>query len=180
MSESTANDGEGAAPGVAAAADRNLPEPQHGDAGSGAPPDQVVARLEDQLTRALADLDNLRKRYARELAHARADERVRTAGEWLPVVDNLELALQHAAGADDPLVQGIRAVLEQAVAVLSRLGFPRFDDVGEQFDPMRDEAVSTVEADAPERTVVAAVRPGYGRDESILRPAGVVVSRARE
>jgi molecular chaperone GrpE len=61
---------------------------------------------------------------------------------------------------------------------LARLGFPRFDDVGRTFDPARNEAVSTIDTDAPDRTVVAAVRPGYGTDESILRPAGVVVSRS--
>lgn len=180
MTDGTVNHGERSGPAVADAADRDLPEPaDHADAQRGGPrPDQVVARLEDQLTRALADLDNLRKRYARELARERGDERARTAGEWLPIVDNLERALQHAEGVEGPLIEGLRAVLDQALAVLARLGFPRFDDVGRPFDPVRDEAVSTVEADAPDRTVVAAVRPGYGTDESILRPAGVVVSRS--
>lgn len=182
MSDSTVNQGERSGPTVADAADRDLPEPaESADATrSGPPADQVVARLEDQLTRALADLDNLRKRYARELARERADERGRTASEWLPVVDNLERALQHAEDLEGPLVQGLRAVVDQAIAVLARLGFPRFDDVGRPFDPARDEAVSTVEADAPDRTVVATVRPGYGTDETILRPAGVVVSRSPE
>jgi molecular chaperone GrpE len=178
MNDSSANHSGGAQRrAVAEPGDRNLPEPTAA-ASSGPPADQVVAQLEDQLVRALADLDNLRKRYVRELARERADERARTAAEWLPIVDNLELALQHAVDADGPLVEGIRAVLEQALAVLARLGFPRFDDIGRPFDPARDEAVSTIDADAPERTVVAAVRPGYGTDESILRPAGVVVSRS--
>ncbi|MBV8950626.1 MAG: nucleotide exchange factor GrpE [Actinobacteria bacterium] len=169
----------GPRPSAAPPQDRDLPRPVD-DATAAPEPDAVAARLEEQLTRALADLDNLRKRYARELARERADERARTAAEWLPVVDNLELALQHADAADRALVEGIRAVREQALAVLERLGFPRFDDIGRAFDPMRDEAVSTVEADAPERTIVAAVRPGYGTDESILRPAGVVVARSPE
>jgi molecular chaperone GrpE len=179
MNDSRADDGGGAAhPTVAEPGDRQLPEAT-GTTEGGPPADQVVAQLEDQLVRALADLDNLRKRYARELARSRTDERARTAAEWLPIVDNLELALRHAGGADAALIEGIRSVREQALAVLARLGFPRFDDVGRPFDPTRDEAVSTVEADAPERTVVAAVRPGYGTDESILRPAGVVVSRSQ-
>jgi molecular chaperone GrpE len=178
MNDSSANDRGGAAQrAVAEPGDRNLPEPS-GAATSGLPAEQVVAQLEDQLVRALADLDNLRKRYIRELARERADERARTAAEWLPIVDNLELALQHAVDADGPLVEGIRAVHEQALAILARLGFPRFDDVGRTFDPARNEAVSTIDTDAPDRTVVAAVRPGYGTDESILRPAGVVVSRS--
>src|SRR5690242_297895 len=58
-----------------------------------------VAHLEDQWRRAVADLDNLRKRVARDSQHLRADERARVAAQWLPVIDNLDLALEHA-GAD--------------------------------------------------------------------------------
>jgi molecular chaperone GrpE len=68
-------------------------------------------------------------------------------------------------------------VLDQAIAVLSRLGFPRFDDVGEPFDPTRHEAIATIPADAPHGTVLAAARPGYGTGEEMLRPAAVVVSK---
>jgi molecular chaperone GrpE len=69
-------------------------------------------------------------------------------------------------------------VREQALAVLNRLGYPRRDDVGEPFDPTLHEAVATVEdADAPDGTVVKVVRPGYGSDENLLRPAAVVVAK---
>lgn len=140
--------------------------------------DEEVRQLDDRLRRALADLDNLRKRYAKDLTRERDAERARLAAEWLPVVDNLELALQHADSDADAVVQGIRAVHEQAVATLGRLGFPRFEAVGQAFDPVRHEAVATaVDAGAPEGTVVAVVRPGYGTAESLLRPAGVVVSK---
>ena len=69
------------------------------------------------------------------------------------------------------LIEGVRAVRDQALAVLDRLGFPRFDDVGEPFDPVRHEAV------APSRPTRRRHRrrrrrPGYGTDEAILRPAG--------
>jgi molecular chaperone GrpE len=137
-----------------------------------------VAELEDLWRRALADLDNLRKRAARDMQHVRADERARVAAEWLPVVDNLELALGHAQSDPSAIVQGIEAVRDQALAVLSRLGFARRDDVGEQFDPVRHEAVSAVtDADATPGTVVHVVRPGYSDDESQLRPAAVVVAQ---
>jgi molecular chaperone GrpE len=75
-------------------------------------------------------------------------------------------------------VEGVRAVRDHALTVLERLGFPRFDDVGRPFDPVRHEAVSTVEGGGPPGTVVAAVRPGYGVEPEILRPAGVLVARA--
>jgi molecular chaperone GrpE len=140
-------------------------------------PEAALAETEDRLRRALADLDNLRKRYHRELVRERDAERRRVAMELLPVVDNLERALDHAGPDCAALVQGIRAVHDQAVAALARLGFERFDDVGRAFDPGRDEAIGAIDSDAPAGTVVAAVRPGYGAGEELLRPAGVVVSK---
>jgi molecular chaperone GrpE len=140
-----------------------------------------VGELEDRWRRALADLDNLRKWCAREVDRARADERARVAGEWLPVVDNLELALHHASGDADAVLEGVRAVREQAVGTLARLGFVREDPVGEPFDPARHEAVgATADTDAPPGTVVRVVRPGYGEGERQLRPAAVVVAKRDE
>ncbi|HZQ29398.1 MAG TPA: nucleotide exchange factor GrpE [Acidimicrobiales bacterium] len=141
--------------------------------------DPLVAELEDRLRRALADLDNLRKRFDREVNRERDAERRRVASEWLPVVDNLERAIQHAAADPDLLMRGLEAVQAQAVAALARLGFPRFEDVGERFDPARHEAVGAVETDeADPGTVAAAARPGYGTQEEVLRPASVVVTRS--
>ncbi|HEY2815311.1 MAG TPA: nucleotide exchange factor GrpE [Acidimicrobiales bacterium] len=136
-----------------------------------------AAGLEDHLRRALADLDNLRKRFDREVARERATERARAAALWLPIVDDLERALEHAGADADSIVEGINTVRDQALAILEQLGYRRFDDIGELFDPLRDEAVSAIDVDAPPGTVVATVRPGYGTDEVILRPASVVVSR---
>jgi len=164
--------GDAAAAADGAAGDPAAPAGQVAPGGATA----AVAELEDRLRRALADLDNLRKRYDRELARERAAERARQAALWLPMVDDLDRALEHADGDPAALVEGIRAVRDQAVTTLARLGFPRFTDVGQPFDPARHEAMGVVRADAPAGTVVAAVRPGYGGDESLLRPAGVVVA----
>ncbi len=136
-----------------------------------------VAELEDQLRRTLADLDNLRKRVAREYEQQRAAERARVAAAWLPVVDNLERALEHADSEPDSIVKGIEAVREQALDVLARLGFPRTADLGEPFDPARHEAVAAVpHSGAAPGTVIQVVRPGYGSAEHQLRPAAVVVA----
>jgi molecular chaperone GrpE len=137
----------------------------------------VATEVDDRLLRALADLDNLRKRFDREVRRERHDERARVALEWLPIIDNLELALQHGQDAEPALTQGVRAVRDQALGILDRLGFPRFEDVGEPFDPQRHEALGAVESDAPAGTVVLAVRPGYGTDDFVLRPATVMVSQ---
>jgi molecular chaperone GrpE len=142
--------------------------------------EQTRAETDQRLLRALADLDNLRKRLDREIARERAGERARVASMWLPLVDDLERALEYAGSADDALVAGVRAVYEQALAVLERLGFPRFEDLGKPFDPTRHEAVGAIGSDAPPGTVAATTRPGYGSETDMLRPASVVVARRPE
>jgi molecular chaperone GrpE len=137
-----------------------------------------LAQMEDRWRRALADFDNLRKRAARESAQQRADERAAVAARWLPVLDNLELALQHAVADPASIISGVQAVHEQALGVLADLGFPRRSDVNEPFDPSRHEAVATMpDAEAKPGTVLRVVRPGYGSDERPLRPAAVIVAK---
>ncbi|UXM93604.1 nucleotide exchange factor GrpE [Paenarthrobacter sp. JL.01a] len=140
----------------------------------------ALAKMEDQWRRALADADNLRKRAAREGTQLRAQERAAVSLAWLPVLDNLELALEHApAGGSDPFVEGIVSIRQQAVDTLARLGYPRIDAENVPFDPRIHEVVSVVETDdVPPGTLVRVLRPGYGSPEHTLRPAAVVVSRA--
>jgi molecular chaperone GrpE len=141
----------------------------------------MVADLEDRWRRALADLDNYRKRTARALDQERADERARTSAAWLPVLDNLERALQHADAEPGAVIEGVRSVLDHALQVIERLGYPRRAEVGEPFDPARHEAVSTVAGSgAPDGTVVEVVRAGYGEGVAQLRPALVVVAKGRD
>jgi molecular chaperone GrpE len=136
-----------------------------------------IEELEDRWRRAIAELDNFRKRMARERAGDRDDERRRVAAGWLPVIDNLDLALSHAGAGETGIIEGVQAVREQALALLADLGFPRReDDLGAMFDPAVHEAVGTVQDDAPAGTVVHVTRPGYGPDDRVLRPAGVVVT----
>ncbi|WP_405670934.1 nucleotide exchange factor GrpE [Streptomyces canus] len=149
--------------------------------GTAAPDDEHAAALreaDDRWRRALADLDNLRKRHARELKGQAAAERARTAAAFLPVIDNLELALSHAAADPGAIVEGVRAVRDQAVNVLERLGYPRLAETGVPFDPARHEVVGVVqEPDADPNTVVQVLRPGYGEAERQLRPAAVTVAK---
>ncbi|MFF7945589.1 nucleotide exchange factor GrpE [Streptomyces griseorubiginosus] len=138
----------------------------------------AIQQVEDRWRRALADLDNLRKRHARELERERTVERSRTAAAFLPVLDNLELALTHAGADPGPIVAGVRAVRDQAVNVLELLGYPRHADTGVPFDPARHEVVGVVQdPDAAPGTVVEVLRPGYGDGERQLRPAAVTVAK---
>ena len=136
-----------------------------------------IAWLEDQRLRALADLDNLRKRCASQVSGARAETRAEVARRWLPVVDNLERALAHAQADPGSIIDGVRAVRDQAESILAGLGFPRRDDLGARFDPARHEAIaSRTDPQAPDGSVVEVVLPGYGDGSGQLRPAQVVVS----
>lgn len=136
-----------------------------------------IAQLEDGWRRAAAELDNFRKRCAKDLVRAREQERARTAGGWLPVVDNLELALEHASSDPEHIIEGVRAVHQQALSILAGLGFPRRDDTGKAFDPALHEAIGTVaDKELVPGTVAQVVRAGYGPDDEILRPAAVVVA----
>jgi molecular chaperone GrpE len=142
-----------------------------------APPPEV-AELEDRWRRAVADLDNVRKRYARELQREREVERDRVAAAWLPVVDDLERALSHADSDPGAIIAGVQAVRDQAVALLAALGYPRQDETGVPFDTAKHEAVAAVEEpEVPPGTVVDVLRPGYGSVDRQLRPAAVTVSR---
>jgi molecular chaperone GrpE len=174
--------------------DTALPQPGNGPGGPAPGPGAVAERgnaadatalrarvteLEDLWRRALADADNLRKRHAREMERARDRERAEVARDWLPVLDDLERALQHSGSDPGAIIEGVRAVRDEAVGVLARLGFPRRDDLGARFDPARHDAVASIlSADEPPGTVVEVVHPAYGDGDHQLRPARVVVARS--
>ncbi len=156
---------------------------QGNDAGDGSTPDLLaeaqaeVTELTDRWRRTAAELDNFRKRSARDSAQQRTAEQARVLSVWLPVLDNLELALEHAGSEPDGFVDGVRSIYDQALAVVDGFGYPRRDDLGEQFDPNLHEAVGTVQtADHRPGTVVHVVRPRYGERERVLRPAAVIVA----
>ncbi len=150
-------------------------------AGAGAPVGPTSVELQDRWQRAVAELDNVRKRYERQLDQARRAERDRVTVAWLPVLDHLELALQHAHADPATIVAGIQAVRQQALDVLAGLGYRRVDEVGARFDPTVHEAAQvTQDPDAEPNTVVAVLRPGYTTDAALLRPAVVTVAGGRE
>jgi molecular chaperone GrpE len=136
-----------------------------------------MAALEDRLKRALADLDNYRKRAAREVTRRVEESREALLRDWLEVVDSVERALR-TESANSQLFEGLRAVLEQMEAILTRNGVTRVGKAGEPFDPERHEAVGVRETDeVPDRTVVDVARSGFSTDGRVLRPAQVVVAR---
>jgi molecular chaperone GrpE len=144
--------------------------------------DNLQARLaeaQDQRLRALADADNVRKRCAAQVNRAQEQASAAVAAQWLPVVDNLDRALSHSQAEPDAIIDGVKAVRDQALDVLARLGFPRRDDTGQRFDPALHEAIAARPDPATESgTVIEVVRAGYGEGDHQLRPAQVVVAQA--
>jgi molecular chaperone GrpE len=137
------------------------------------------ARLEDLYKRALADLDNYRKRSERELARRSAEVRESLLLDWLAPVDSVERAIQMEP--DGPCRDGLRAVMGQIDTVLRRQGVQRIGAPGEPFDPERHDAIAVrASHDAPDRTILEVQRSGFALGERVLRPAQVVVSRASE
>ncbi|MFE5118025.1 nucleotide exchange factor GrpE [Streptomyces sp. NPDC056669] len=138
----------------------------------------ALAELDDRWRRALADLENLRKRHTRELERERAAERARTAAALLPVIDNLELALSHAEADPGSIVEGVKAIRDQAVNTLAQLGYERRAETGVPFDPARHEVLGVIEdPEAEPGTVVQVLRPGYGDPGNQLRPVAVAVAK---
>lgn len=135
----------------------------------------------DRLLRAAADLDNFRKRAARE-----KEEAVRFAGaalveRLLPVLDSFELGLVAADGSADAaaIAEGMRMTFNQLVSALREEGLVEVDATGAPFDPHQHEAVSTMEsADAPDGHVVQQLRKGYRYRDRLIRPASVIVAKA--
>ncbi len=135
----------------------------------------------DRYLRAAADLENLRKRQKREMEDAKLESKGRVLKEMLPVVDNLERAIEHATASagTNPIVEGVQLVLRQFLTAFERLEVTPIEAGGQPFDPNLHEAISQQESDAPPGTVVQVLQRGYKSGERLLRPALVVVAKAK-
>ena len=134
----------------------------------------------DQYLRAVADLENVRKRAARDVEAANRYGLENFVEELLPVRDSLELAVQNAGTADArSLAQGQEATLKLLSKALEKLGVAVIDPQGEPFDPARHEAMMMqASATAEPNSVLKVVQPGYELNGRLLRPARVIVARA--
>lgn len=134
----------------------------------------------DRYLRAAADLENLRKRQKRELDDARFEMKGKVLKEMLPVVDNLERAIEHASaqGGSNPIVEGVQLVLRQFLTAFERLDVVPVDAAGQPFDPNLHEAISQQDSDAPPGTVIQVLQRGYRAGDRLLRPSLVVVAKA--
>ncbi len=134
----------------------------------------------DQAQRALAELDNLRKRTARDIEHAHKYALERFVAELLPVMDSLELGLSVASDLRDiaSIKEGMELTLTMFAAALEKFGINRIDPQGGKFNPDQHQAVSMQEQEgcAP-GTVISVMQTGYELNGRLVRPAMVVVAK---
>jgi molecular chaperone GrpE len=158
-------------------------EPEEGSAEALA---RELADARDRTLRTLAEMENLRKRTAREIADARAYGITAFARDVLDIADNLQRALDavpaEAKAAADPglkaLIEGVELTERSLLNTLEKNGVKKFDPVGERFDPNFQQAMYEVpDPSVPAGTVVQVVQTGYKIGERILRPALVGVAK---
>jgi molecular chaperone GrpE len=138
-------------------------------------------QLIDRLARLQAEFENARKRAEREKADYRDYAAASVVEQFLPVLDNFELALK-ATGTTEQLRSGVELIVKQMEEVLRQMNVTPVPTVGEEFNPHHHEALGAVERlDLPDQHVAEEIRRGYKIREKLLRPAMVrVVSNPKQ
>jgi len=138
------------------------------------PKDEEIAKLKDQLMRNMAEYDNYRKRTAKERTELTPEITARVVGEFLPVLDNLERALQ-AETADEKYKEGVKLIYDSFMGTLEKLGVEKVQT--EDFDPAVHQAVQQVESELESGKVVTVFQQGYKIGNKVLRFAMVAVAQ---
>ena len=134
----------------------------------------------ERLLRNAAEFENFKKRAQKEKEDLQKFGAERMLRDFLPVADNLERALDHAEEhALAQVLEGVKLVQKQLDAALGKHGVTSFSAVGKPFDPNLHEALMQQESDAPPNTVVSEMARGYKLNERLIRPAAVVVAKAK-
>jgi molecular chaperone GrpE len=142
--------------------------------------DPAVAEIEDRLLRVAADFDNYKKRVAREREEYVALANERLVKELLPILDDLERALDAVGQHEEATVEeGVRLVHRSLAGLLERNGVREIATEG-KFDPHVHEALLSQPSEAEEGSVIDVVQKGYTLGDRVVRPARVVIAAAQE
>ncbi len=139
--------------------------------------ENTVSELRDKWLRAVADLENYKKRVKRDIDDATQRRITGLLDSFLPVGDNLERALEVGGDEDNPLMAGLKLVRKEWFAALARHGIAPIESVGAPFDPSVHDALQQIDSpDHPPGVVVREFEKGYTREGRLLRPARVIVA----
>ncbi|WP_087018744.1 nucleotide exchange factor GrpE [Thaumasiovibrio subtropicus] len=144
--------------------------------------DATVQEQRDSVLRAKAEVENMRRRTEQEIDKARKFALERFAGELLPVIDNMERAVDMADKSDEaikPMVEGVELTLKTMTDTVAKFGLKEINPVNEPFNPELHQAMSIQEsAEHEPNTVMMVMQKGYELNGRVVRPAMVMVSKA--
>jgi molecular chaperone GrpE len=142
----------------------------------------MVDGQKDSVVRAKAEVENMRRRAAQDVEKAHKFALEKFASDLLPVLDNLERAIQFADKENEatkPIIEGVEMTLQSFISTVQKYDMEVVDPQGETFNPERHQAMSIQEsAELKPNTVTAVMQKGYVLNGRLLRPAMVMVSKA--
>ena len=144
--------------------------------------EEMIKSQQETVLRAHADVENMRRRTEQEVEKARKFALKSFATDLLPVVDNLERAMEAVDASDEalkPILEGVDLTHKTLIDVAGKFGLQPIDPQGEKFDPESHQAMSMQEsADFEPNTVMVVMQKGYALNGRVIRPAMVMVSKA--
>ena len=143
---------------------------------------QKAAEERERALRTAAEMENLRRRTELDVEKAHKFALEKFAGELLPVLDNLERAIELADKENEalkPMIEGVELTLKSMQSGVAKFGLVALDPLNQPFDPNAHQAMSMVpSADVAPNTVIAVMQKGYDLNGRVIRPAMVMVSKA--
>ena len=128
---------------------------------------------------AKAEGENIRRRALEDMDKARKFALEKFSGELLVVKDSLEAALNVESATLESYKNGVELTLKQLSSVFEKFNLVEINPLGEKFDPNKHQAISAIEADAEPSTVISVLQKGYSLNDRVLRPALVMVAKAK-
>ncbi len=140
----------------------------------------AAAEHHDAWLRAKAETENMRRRAQTDVENARKFAVENFANEMLAVKDSLEAALMVDTPSVENMKDGVELTLKQLNSVFTKFNLTEINPMGEKFDPHQHQAMGMLDSDQPANTVINVLQKGYRLHERTIRPALVMVAKARE
>ncbi|MGL5090513.1 MAG: nucleotide exchange factor GrpE [Aeromonas sobria] len=143
---------------------------------------QASLEERERAIRAVAEMENHRRRAAQDVEKAHKFALEKFAGELLPVLDNLERAIELADKENEalkPMIEGVELTLKSMQSGVAKFGLVSLDPTNQPFDPNAHQAMSMIpSADVAPNTVIAVMQKGYELNGRVIRPAMVMIAKA--